>query len=791
MIRANLARAGGLLALAIALAGCEVVGGPAPDVAAPATTVPAAASPILAPTAVPPAPELFAQALAARAVGDDAAAGTALSVLIQSYPDTAEALPARYYLAESFARRGRWTSAAELFRVFLAEAPAASPLRAPALFWVARTNEAAGAHEAAAAAYAEYRALGTPLGAYAAMRQAAQEQALGRTAEAAGNYLHAARGPVVRSERAGSYEKAIALLQAAGRPAEAVDLYAELLDFAQDPGYRARILAEGAALADSIGRADAARAWRAEIVQSLPESAQAAPAADALLAAADPAVTPALAGRIFLAAERWPEAVAQLDAAIAAEADPEAGADLRRLRGLALRAQGDFPAALAALAEAAALSPDGDRGRQARLDAIQTLGQSGDTAGAMNAYVEYAAAYPDDPRAPVALDRAAQLRERLGDAAGAFQARLDLGARYPASAEGRAALHAAGLELLRAGSNVEARAAWQTMAEGNTGAWRARGAFWAGRAARAAGDEGAARELFAAARAAAPDGYEGARAADELGEAPAGTVPVGAPVEEAQWAELEAWATGLVPAAGAPAAPDIDGATARSALLGEVGLPNEALGEWLDALNAAGDEPAALLHVARGAHDAGVATVALRAAEQLLALAPEGAPPPPVALRRLLFPAPYAALVRREAAERGLDPRLLYALFRQESLFNPDATSWVGARGLAQVMPETGQGIAQNLGASDFTPDDLYRPAVSVRFGAFYLGQRVKDMSGSVQGALAAYNGGLGNAQRWADGSSVADPDLFVETIDYPETKGYVRAVYGFWRAYKDLYAGE
>jgi len=61
-------------------------------------------------------------------------------------------------------------------------------------------------------------------------------------------------------------------------------------------------------------------------------------------------------------------------------------------------------------------------------------------------------------------------------------------------------------------------------------------------------------------------------------------------------------------------------------------------------------------------------------------------------------------------------------------------------------------------------------------------------MEGSVQAALAAYNGGLGNAQRWADGSSGADPDMFTEVIDFPETKGYVRAVYGFWGVYKGLY---
>jgi soluble lytic murein transglycosylase len=131
----------------------------------------------------------------------------------------------------------------------------------------------------------------------------------------------------------------------------------------------------------------------------------------------------------------------------------------------------------------------------------------------------------------------------------------------------------------------------------------------------------------------------------------------------------------------------------------------------------------------------------------------------------------------------------LYALLRQESLFNPGATSWVGARGLAQVMPATGQGIAQNLGVTDFHETDLYRPAVSIRFGAFYLGYQQRAMNGSLQAALSAYNGGPGNAQRWAGGTSVPDPDMFTEVIDYEETRSYVRLVYGYYGAYQRLYA--
>lgn len=792
MIRVTLARLGGPLALVVLLAGCEIVTGPPPGAPPnPASTSPDSAgvsAPILAPTSVPPPADVLRAALAARAIGDDAATGAALSTLIQSYPTAPELLEARFYLAESFALRGRWTSAVELLGVFLESAPPDHALRASALFWVARAHEAAGDHAAAVAAYQAYRALATPIEPYAALRQAAQERALGQSAEAAANYLYAARGAVVRSERAGSYEKAIALLGELGRQAEALALYSELLALAEAPDYRARILGEGIALAQALGQPEQARAWLIELVETLPATPQAASAADQLLAAGDAALAPAQAGRIFSAAERWSEALAQLDLAIPLEPDAEAGAELRRLRGLALRALGDFPNALATLAEAAALSPNGEAGRQAQLDWVQTLGQSGEIERAIQGYSEFAAAYPADARSPDALERAALLRERLGDGEGALAARLELGQRFPASPEGRAALHTVGLLRFQAGRHAEARAAWQTLAEGNTGAARARGAFWAGRAARAMGDEAAARELFAAARAAAPASYEGARAADELGAAPAGSLPIGAPIDAAQWAELEAWVASWAGAEALATAPD-NAMAVRAAMLAELGLPNEALGVWLDALQAAEANPFALLKVARGAHEAGITYAALLAAEKLAALAPPAATAQPIALRRLIFPTPYAELVRREAIERGLDPRLLYALFRQESLFNPAATSWVGARGLGQVMPETGQGIAQNLGVEDFILDDLYRPAVSVRFGAFYLGRRVADMSGSVHAALAAYNGGLGNAQRWAGGASVADPDLFTETIDYPETKGYVRAVYGFWGAYKELYA--
>ena len=104
-------------------------------------------------------------------------------------------------------------------------------------------------------------------------------------------------------------------------------------------------------------------------------------------------------------------------------------------------------------------------------------------------------------------------------------------------------------------------------------------------------------------------------------------------------------------------------------------------------------------------------------------------------------------------------------------------------------MPATAQGIAQNLQLAEFAERDLYRPLISIRFGAFYLSRQVAAMSGSLPAGLAAYNGGPGNAQRWAGGDSVADPDRFTEAIDYDETRNYVKLVYGYYGAYRRLYA--
>jgi soluble lytic murein transglycosylase len=159
----------------------------------------------------------------------------------------------------------------------------------------------------------------------------------------------------------------------------------------------------------------------------------------------------------------------------------------------------------------------------------------------------------------------------------------------------------------------------------------------------------------------------------------------------------------------------------------------------------------------------------------------------PVALQRLAYPLAYADLLSAEAQQQGLDPLLLAALVRQESLFEPVAESYAGARGLGQVMPATGQGIANNLGMSDFELDDLYRPSISVKFGAYYLAVQLGRFDDHLLIALAAYNGGPGNTLRWLEAGG-DDFDLFVEVITASQSRLYLQRVYQHYLVYEDLY---
>ncbi len=153
--------------------------------------------------------------------------------------------------------------------------------------------------------------------------------------------------------------------------------------------------------------------------------------------------------------------------------------------------------------------------------------------------------------------------------------------------------------------------------------------------------------------------------------------------------------------------------------------------------------------------------------------------PDELRLYHLRFPLDHDRLLRREAARHGIDPAWVAAEIRAESVFNPRARSPANARGLMQVLPETGAAVARRLGLPWGGADSLYDPETSVRLGTAYL-REMKEKYGRPYIAIAAYNAGPAPTGRWIAQRPAMDPDFWIETISYRETRDYVARVLAF-----------
>lgn len=155
------------------------------------------------------------------------------------------------------------------------------------------------------------------------------------------------------------------------------------------------------------------------------------------------------------------------------------------------------------------------------------------------------------------------------------------------------------------------------------------------------------------------------------------------------------------------------------------------------------------------------------------------------------YPAPYSEIIRREANKRGLDPRFVLAIMRQESGFRPRAKSSAAARGLLQLTIDTAQRYAARAGFNNLQDEDLYRPEVNIAIACEYLAELMRLFPDLPEAVAASYNGGEDNAQRWLKRSARRDPAIFASEVGFSETKSYVFKVISNWRAYKQLYTAD
>jgi len=207
----------------------------------------------------------------------------------------------------------------------------------------------------------------------------------------------------------------------------------------------------------------------------------------------------------------------------------------------------------------------------------------------------------------------------------------------------------------------------------------------------------------------------------------------------------------------------------RAFALFEIDQTTFALREWSAALAAMNDAERKLAIAAaqqRQWHDRGVFAI--------------GASPDDLRHYSLRFPLPYAETLRAQARINGLDAAWVAGQTRAESIFMPKVTSSADARGLMQMLPGTGEAVARRLGRPWQGGQSLYEPDTSLTLGTAYLRQMLDRYDGLPYLAIAAYNAGPAPVARWLDARKALEPDLWIETIPYKETREYVARVLAF-----------
>ena len=154
----------------------------------------------------------------------------------------------------------------------------------------------------------------------------------------------------------------------------------------------------------------------------------------------------------------------------------------------------------------------------------------------------------------------------------------------------------------------------------------------------------------------------------------------------------------------------------------------------------------------------------------------------------LLYPRPWIETVSKYAAEYRLPEYLLYALIRSESFFQYQVVSGAGAVGLTQLMPATASDIAKKLKVTDYSLTD---PETNIRFGAYYLAEMIRRSDNRIMPACFAYNAGISRVRGWQKKAQGLPEDLFLESLEYAETRDYGRKLLSAATVYGVLYYSE
>ena len=160
------------------------------------------------------------------------------------------------------------------------------------------------------------------------------------------------------------------------------------------------------------------------------------------------------------------------------------------------------------------------------------------------------------------------------------------------------------------------------------------------------------------------------------------------------------------------------------------------------------------------------------------------------AVRSFTLPLTHEDIIRQQAHDKGIDPALIAAVIFEESKFR-DQTSHAGARGLMQITPETARFIARDSGGTRFTEADLATPQVNISYGAYYLRYLLRRYDGNEMLAVAAYNAGETNVNRWVEQTGGPVGFSVERDIPFPETRKFVDGVLDHRGEYREHYRDE
>ncbi|HLZ27401.1 MAG TPA: transglycosylase SLT domain-containing protein [Chloroflexota bacterium] len=645
-------------------------------------------------------------------------------------------------------------TAESVLQSLLTDYPSSDQL-ASAYFTLEQVRRAAGDCAGAMRALDAYESIvgRTAIGPYAALQRAQCAVQLedwpGELAAARAALSIEGGGP--RLTRIEAFERAAEAELKMGRKKDALDYYNQSLALAGTRAYSAEMLFTTATLGRALGDdAFAADRFRAVVVDYA-DQARAPGALDALV-------------------------------------DMDRGTTISPLQAATVRLNAhDYPTAIGLFDQVSPGSPDWGPAQLSRAEALLKLGNEAEARRGLQQVAD-----GDALHAGSALLRLGQLDERNGDESEAEALYLRMAQDAPDRAA-EAFFHVGFTRFVR-GDRTGALAAWRTgLASGPPApALQAQLLYWTSKAAPTG--SAFSQDALNQAAGAAPETYYGLRAQEQL----SGTLTVASssPPTSTAWLapsaseiqERDAWLAGLkiTPERLAQQISALP-ALQRADVLFDLGLRTEASWE----IDGVAQQYAQTKDVA---HLSGLADwlmarnqpqLVLRVGRQLRDLV--GLSGLPRSVQKDVYPAGWGDLVAEQAAQYGVDPLLMLALMRQESSFDPGAQSGAQAMGLTQIVPPTARSIAGRLGRDDFALRDLFKPAVSVEFGTWYLSQLLGDYKGRIFPSLAAYDAGGGNVSRWLQRFG-DDPDLLVEQIPFSETQTYLRIVYDNYWHYQALY---